>query len=231
MKLFPRLKLSPRLIKFAYRFVDLESVSETASPDERIIEYSFIIEKLASTTKGKVLDVGCTARINCLPATLASLGWQVWGIDMREFKFNHTNFKFVFGDIRETDFPDNFFDAVYAVSTLEHIGLNGRYGVTNEDPKGDAKAATEIARILRPDGVLLCTLPYAREVKIIRRLQKIYDKSSLDRLFSNWTRRDERWYYQKDDSYWTLLSEEDALKVENPGGNSAVVLLELSHVK
>ena len=37
MNLFPRLKLSPKLLRFAYRFIDVEAVAETTSPDERII--------------------------------------------------------------------------------------------------------------------------------------------------------------------------------------------------
>ncbi|GAI40803.1 unnamed protein product, partial [marine sediment metagenome] len=104
-----KFKLSPKLIRFAYRFFDVEASSEAAPPDERIIEYSFVIQKLDSLPRGKVLDVGCTARLNYLPAALASLSWEVWGIDLREFKFRHPNFHFVLGDIRNTNFPDNFF--------------------------------------------------------------------------------------------------------------------------
>ena len=76
-----------------------------------MIEYSFVIGKLVSRDKGKVLDVGCVARLNPLPATLASIGWEVYGIDMRQFKFRFPNFHFVPGDITSTDFPDGFFDA------------------------------------------------------------------------------------------------------------------------
>jgi SAM-dependent methyltransferase len=231
MNLFPKVKLNPKLVRFAYRFIDVEASAETAPPDERIIEYSFVIGKLASIPVGQVLDVGCTARLNYLPAALASLGWDVWGIDRREFKFKHPNFHLVLEDVRKTSFPDNFFDAVYAISTLEHIGLSGRYGVTKEDTEGDAKTITEIARILRPGGILLCTVPYAREAKIIKSLQRIYDKLSLDRLFNNWTKNDEIWYYRGDDGYWIPLPGKDATKVANPDGESAVVLLELLPIK
>ena len=227
MKLFSKLKLTPKLIRLAYRFIDVEASAETAPPDERIIEYAFVIEKLASIPIGKVLDVGCTARLNYLPPALASLGWEVWGIDLREFKFKHPNFHLVLGDIRKTDFPDNYFDAVYAVSTIEHIGLSGRYGVTKEDPEGDTKTIKEIARILRPGGILLCTVPYGREARIIKSLQRIYDKPSLERLFYNWTKKDEVWYCREDDGCWTPLSDKDAVKVENPDGESALALLEL----
>ena len=228
MSILPKLKLSPRVIRFAYRFFDVEASAETAPPDGRIIEYSFIIQKLAQAPRGKVLDVGCTARLNHLPATLTSLSWQVWGIDLRTFKFKHPNFHFVSGDIWNTDFPDNFFDAVIAVSTLEHIGLSGRYGITKEDAEGDVRALREIARILRPDGILLCTVPYGKEARVIKYLQRIYNKSSLERLFRNWTWKDEVYYCRDDDGYWVSMPEEDVVKVEDPSGNSTLALLELS---
>lgn len=228
MKLFPKLKLSPRLIRLAYHFFDVEASEEAAPPYRQIIEYSFIIQKLDSMKRGKVLDVGCTARVNYLPAALAWLGWEVWGIDLRGFKFRHPNFHFVSGDLRNTNFPDNFFDVVYAAFTLQHLGLSGRYGVTEEDPEGDVKAVREIARILRPNGILLCTLPYGREAKIVKPLHRIYDKSSLERLFRGWVRKDELYYCLDSDGYWTPIPVENAVKVDNPDKESVLVLLELS---
>jgi SAM-dependent methyltransferase len=229
--LLPKLKLTPRLVRLAYRFIDVEASAEAAPPDGRIIEYAFAIEKLIVLGAGKTLDVGCTARLNYLPPTLCSLGWEVWGIDLREFKFRHSNFHFVLGDIRKTDFPDNFFDAVYAVSTLEHIGLSGRYGITKKDTGGDARAVEETARILRPGGRLICTVPWGRQARIISPLQRIYDQPGLESLFEHWVKKDERWYGQGDDGCWTALSHQDALKVENPQGDTALALLELTPLK
>jgi ubiquinone/menaquinone biosynthesis C-methylase UbiE len=123
MKLLPKLKLSPRLARIAYRFVDLDA--ESSSIDGRVIEYSFVISRLAAAQKGKVLDVGCTDSGNMATLMLASLGWEVYGIDNRDWKFEHANFQFTQGDIRNTPFSDEFFDYVYAISTLEHIGLKG----------------------------------------------------------------------------------------------------------
>ncbi len=230
MSLLPKLRLSPRLVRWAYRFVDLEASAEPASPDQRLIEYAFVIGKLHSRPPGRVLDVGCTSSLNCLPAVLASIGWEVRGIDFREFKYRHANFEFTLGDFRHTGFPDNSFDAVYAVSTLEHVGLSGRYGLIEEDPEGDIRTVEEMGRILRPGGSLLCTLPYAREARILRPLQRIYDQSSLDRLFSGWTLQDQAYFARGDSGYWSLLSENEATEVENPDGSAAVALLELSRV-
>jgi len=215
-----KLKLGPRLIKFAYRFFDVEASAETAVADGRMIEYAFVIQKLSLLPKGKVLDVGCTARLNYLPASLAALGWEVWGIDLREFKFKHPNFHMVLEDIRNTSFADSLFDAVYAVSTLEHLGLSGRYGVTQEDLEGDVKALKEIGRILRPGGTLLCTVPFGREAKVIKPLQRVYDRLSLERLFRDWLKKDEVYYYQNSDGWWLPISRENVVLMGNPTGDS-----------
>lgn len=205
--------------------VDVEASEEASPPDGRMIEYSFVIGKLASPVKGRVLDVGCTARLNFLPATLASIGWEVYGIDMRQFKFKFPNFHFVLGDITKTDFPDNFFHAVYAVSALEHIGLSGRYGVSKGDPEGDAKAVREIRRILRRGGRFLVTLPYGKE-KRQTTLNRVYDEDSLEELFSDWEIKDMVFYSQDSEGFWIPVAEE---KIQRMGKDEeAIALLELT---
>jgi SAM-dependent methyltransferase len=114
--------------------------------NERIVDYSFVHQNIGLDGKGRILDVGCHG--SKLVIELASLGYETYSIDGIEYPLQHPNFTFVQGDICKTPFPDDFFDAVTAVSTIEHIGL-GRY----EDPtysNGDKKAVKEIKRILKP---------------------------------------------------------------------------------
>ena len=225
---FPKLKLSASLLRVAYRFIDVEASGEAAPPDGRMIEYSFVIRKLASLEKGKVLDVGCTARLNFLPAALASIGWEVYGVDMRQFKFRFPNFHFVLGDITNTDFPDNFFDAVCAVSTLEHIGLSGRYGISTHDPEGDVKALREMRRILRGGGRLLVTLPCGKE-KRQTTLNRVYSRDSLEKLFSKWEIKDKVFYTQDNEGFWVPVAEEKVWEMER--NKEAIALLELCKSK
>jgi len=222
---FPKIKLSPGLLSFAYRFVDVEASGEAATPDGRMIEYSFVIGKLALLEKGRVLDVGCVARLNFLPATLISIGWEVYGIDMRQFKFRSPNFHFVLGDITRTDFPDSFFDAIYAVSTLEHIGLAGRYGISKYDQEGDATALREMRRILRSGGTLLLTLPYGNE-KRQTTLNRLYDRDSLEELLADWEIKDRILYAQDNEGFWTTLVEEKGWRLDR--NKEAIALLELN---
>ncbi|MCL0092286.1 class I SAM-dependent methyltransferase [Dehalococcoidia bacterium] len=224
MRLF-KVRLPGKVIKLASRFIDIEASGETALPDARVIEYSFIIGRLSQMKPGKVLDVGCAARLNFLPAALASLGWQVWGIDRRKWKFEFPNFHFVQGDIRETVFPDNFFDCIYAVSTLEHIGLSGRYGITEDDERGDFKAVKEISRILR--GRFLVTLPYGENYRLIKPQKRVYDRQRVEDLFHEWEVNDKIFYIQDNQGYWIPISEEQVCTLKE--GKEVVALLDFKN--
>lgn len=230
MRILPRLKLPPKLIKFAYRFVDIEASGEIDRPVTRVIEYSWAIQKLGLAQGKKVLDIGCTSRWNILPATLAGLGWEVYGIDIRQMKFRHPNFHFVGEDIKHTSFPDNFFDSACAISTIEHIGLGGRFGVNKNDPQGDVEAVSEVRRIIRPAGNFLVTVPYGKRT-IIRPLHKVYDKAWLKELFADWKIKNEIYYAYSEEGYWEIVPEEVAALVDNKSGEEAVALLELLPLK
>src|SRR4030042_6857696 len=118
-----KIKLTDNIIKLAYKFIDVEASAKTAFVDERMIEYSFVLSRVLMNTIKimKILDVGCTAKINPIPATLCELGHKVFGIDKRQFGYRHPNFQFVDGDIICTGFPSEFFNCISAISVLEHI--------------------------------------------------------------------------------------------------------------
>ena len=237
MKLLPKLKLSPRLARTAYatlqrigyHFVDLDF--ESSFLDSRVIEYSFVISRLVGRQRGRALDVGCTDSGNMVPLILVSLGWEVYGIDIREFRFEHPSFHFTHGDIRNTSFADDFFDYVCAVSTLEHIGVRGRYSVIKEEPEpeGDIKAVSEIARIVRPGGTFLITIPYGKR-QLVKPLQRVYDESSLQKLFPQWEIREETYCILKD-GYYVTTSKEIAEQQDYLKGERALALLEFTPLK
>lgn len=226
---FPLMRVSkiiyPKFLKVASWFTNLETGG--CSLNARVIEYSFVILKLEKQKKGKVLDVGCTSGNNIVPFMLTLLGWEVYGMDVRRLKFKHPNFHFVQGDIRKTTFPDDFFDCVCAISTLEHIGLKGRYSVTEEDLEGDIKAVNEIKRILRPEGHFLITLPYGKG-RLIKPLHRIYDKVKLQKLFSSWKIEGGDYLIHNSSGYWINVSEEEAGKKDYLKGERALALLELT---
>jgi len=196
--------LKPRKLKELERY-------ET-SP--RIIEYPFIFENVSKLSQGKVLDVGCFGSF--LVTELAALGFEMYGIDFRLYKVKYPDVTLVRGNICKVPYRDACFDAVIAVSTVEHIGIKEPYGDLY-DPKGDQKAMKEMIRILKPDGRLLVTVPYGIRTQ---KWYRSYKDASLRELISG-LRVNIIKYFAIKDGYWIPVSKIDAEK------SRAIVLLAL----
>jgi SAM-dependent methyltransferase len=191
---------------------------------DRAVEYSFVLQNLECPPKGKILDVGCLSSV--LPFILISLGYDTYGIDIRKCPLQYPNFKFFSRDIRYTEFPNEYFDRIIAVSTLEHVGLSGRYG-SDEDPSGDIKAINEMTRILKPDGRILITVPYGKAYKRTPDY-RIYDYSRLKELLGNLRIEKVEYYKYASDSdgfcWWRPASHSEVMQSV---GYHAIIALKL----
>jgi SAM-dependent methyltransferase len=227
-----RPRLSLETLRLLYRgavgiaglVVDLDAVSG-ALLNSRIVEYPYVIERLHGLAPGRALDVGATDSGNFLAPALVAMGWEVWGIDMRPFRLDLAGFHSVMGDIRTTSFADGFFDVAYCVSTIEHVGLSGRYGVRVEDKDGDITAASEIRRIVRADGRFILTIPYGSG-GIVKPAERIYDKARLDRLTQGWKIVHRRFHHLDEEGHWHEVDEAEAARTRTPGGVT-IALLEM----
>ena len=130
---------------------------------ERCIEIPWALSLYAG--EPVVLDVGYAhAEDRYLEALLSLRIPHLHGIDLVTKNVGgiipHTM------DIRKTTFPDNFFDMVLCLSTLEHIGRDvSRYTQTAGEFRqdGDLEALREIVRITKDRGKIVLTVPYGRE--------------------------------------------------------------------
>lgn len=174
---------------------------------DKVIERAFVLSRLRDD-KGKVLDVGCAAEENCVPVALALLGYEAFGIDIRDFRVKIHNFHFVRGDIRNSCFLDNCFDYICAISTIEHIGVGTIYG-SNIEPDGDRKAMNEIWRLLRPEGHVFLSVPFG-QATVVPGFQRIYDRSGLHSL-TEFFLVEEMWFFGRaKDGWFQEIPEEQA---------------------
>ena len=196
------------------------------APSDRYIEYPFAIRNLPAAP-AKILDVGSASTF--FPLLLASFGYQTHAVDIRKYsilnRLSYENFTFHQGNIIKTSFPDNHFDAITAISTIEHIGFSGRYG-NIEDLSADKKALAEMKRILRPGGLLILTIPFGM-AKVLRPFSKIYDAAIIKELIEGLLVEKEEYYLQDSRDDWYACSKEEAGLIEPTIYKSALCLLRL----
>jgi len=150
--------------------------TEPMRPTDRYIEYPWVIEAL-SRYPINILDVGCSGSM--LPLMMCAIGHKVMGVDIRPYPMDNPNFLFQQIDVEKLLF-DSHFHIVTAVSTVEHMGLNHRYGIV-EDAEKDLRAIEAMHQVLLPSGVLLMTVPFGEEYEVTKN-HRIYNSHMLDLL-------------------------------------------------
>ncbi len=147
------------LATFLYASKNLRQKHTFLEVNERIIEIPWVFSHLNFLKGGKVLDVGWLE--SSVPLSLATAGFAVTGIDIRKGEISHPNLTPLQADICNSGLPNNKFDTVIMLSTMEHIGLDTLYGKAGKDTS-DQKAIDECLRVLKPKGKLLITTPIGK---------------------------------------------------------------------
>jgi ubiquinone/menaquinone biosynthesis C-methylase UbiE len=123
--------------------------------------------ELLDVPPGELLDVGMGTGRLC--AELDRAGWRVSGVDLSPAmvaaarrRLPHLAERLVEGPIERLPFDDASFDAVTATGVLEYA---------TEDLPGAAK---ELARVLRPDGVVVVSFPRQQSPGLLWRSKVLY---------------------------------------------------------
>jgi SAM-dependent methyltransferase len=171
---------------------------------ERILESIFVHTRLPSPP-ARVLDLGCAESTNALE--IASLGYQVTGVDLRELPLTHPSLAMVKADMARLPLADDSFDVAVSLSTIEHVGLDW-YG---QSPQGcsDLRAADEVLRVLRPGGRFILTVPFGQ--KDTTDLQRIYDQDSLGQLLGRF-RVVETMYGYREKLAWSVTNDVEQVR-------------------
>jgi SAM-dependent methyltransferase len=186
--------------------------------NERIVEGPFVLGRIEGN---RILDVGSSESL--LPLELASLGFNVVALDVREYPVSHPGMTVSKEDIRGTSFPADSLDTVIALSTIEHIGL-GFYG-DPMGPDGDRQAITEIHRILKPGGRFLLTVPFGKAATAEG--HRVYDSARLRGLLTEFEIEEFLCCIRDHSTCWRRAEIPEAEMVDSTAFAQSVALLSL----
>lgn len=175
---------------------------------DRDIEWTWALAQV-HRGPGRVLDFGSGNSNLALGAVFA--GNETTAIDLLEedYPFRNHGIEYIRGDINAVDFEPGSFDQIINCSTIEHVGLAGRYD-SPEDPDGDLTAMARLAGLLKPAGTMVLTLPVGRDA-VFPPLHRVYGEQRLPLLLEHWTVQTERFWAKPSSNLFEPVSREHAI--------------------
>jgi SAM-dependent methyltransferase len=156
--------------------VYLEERYEAGDHPESFIDHecAFASRHIARERPTRTLDVGSYRHF--ILGLLAHA--RVTTIDVRARSPISENEEVVTSDAKRLALPDGAFDVIVSLCALEHFGL-GRYG-DDIDFDADRAAMAEMARVLRPGGLLVfSTTITAGPPQVVYNAHRIYDHGTI----------------------------------------------------
>jgi SAM-dependent methyltransferase len=207
------LKLEPFMQRLYFK---LRYISSPNLRGDRDVEFSWVAANLP-LGPGKALDFGCG--VSYLAFIAARKGFDTIAIDLLpvHWFYNLPNLHFIQGDIFISEFEADSFDVIINCSSIEHVGLVGRYSVVQKRPDGDIEAMDMMARLLKPGGTMLLTIPVGRDA-VFAPLHRVYGENRMSKLLASYVIEKEE-YWEKDEfNKWQLVEKRKAIDSEPKQG-------------
>jgi SAM-dependent methyltransferase len=215
----PRVNVSLNLPEPLYRTLQrikylgkpLPKLPQRNLDGERDIEWSWVSANIPNG-KGRALDFGPGG--SYLSLTLAHKGYDVTAVDLMPIQWYHhlPNVNLIQGDLLQLPLEDASFDVIVVCSTVEHVGIAGRYNITQYEADGDLAAMKKLHRLLKVDGTMLLTCPVGRDA-VFPPLHRVYG-SRLPRLLEGYRVEHEEFWIKNEANCWIPCNKQTALAFE-----------------
>jgi hypothetical protein len=195
-----------RIVRFGERFD--ESAGLTLSGD-RDLEWSWVIAQATVGSK-RALDFG--PGNSKTPIALSFISDEVVAFDLNkpEIPYGVNNIGHVVGDITAPPPDLGKFDLILNCSTIEHVGLPGRYGST-EVTDGDLIGMRNLSNMLTDKGKMILTIPIGVDGVFLPN-HRVYGSKRLPKLLEGYKIETER-YFEKTElkRFWAETTKSQAL--------------------
>lgn len=176
---------------------------------DREVEWSWIASQIP-VGPGEALDFGPGG--SYLGLIAAQGGFNVTALDLEPSKqyYLHPHINFIQGDISNVSLPEDYFDLVINCSTVEHVGLAGRYKVKVSRCDGDLEAMSRLKKLMKPNSVMLLTVPVGQDA-VFAPFHRVYGIYRLPRLLEGYIIEKEIYWLKNAQNKWVLCPKENAL--------------------
>lgn len=175
---------------------------------DRRIEWGFVQDRLRGCAGCTLLDLGPGSQAR-LTQFAISKGYYVTAIDLCPISFSHPRLTFIQGDFFEVAIG-GLFDCILNVSSVEHFGLSGRYGVTKDDSNADIKAMRELHRLMKPQGIMFFTIPVGHDT-VVYPLHRVYGEKRLPLLLDGYRVVEQQFWAKTTSDKYEQVEKEFAL--------------------
>jgi SAM-dependent methyltransferase len=133
-------------------------------------------------------------------------------MDLQDIEYSMDRVTFIHGDVATVPLPFETFDLIIACSSIEHIGIEGRYGSTKL-VDGDLAVMRRLAHSLAPQGRLVLTVPVGRDA-VFKPVHRVYGETRLPMLLRGYSVLCEEYWAKEVDNRWHCCSAVRALQVQ-----------------
>jgi len=184
--------------------------------DERAVELPWLLSRI-DEKQCLMLDAGSALnfpvilnhpKINSKKLFISTLAYE--GSASTELGISY-----IYEDLRQTCFRENFFDIIACISTIEHIGLDNTFLYTGDNTKneqncGDYLSFLDVMRSrLKPGGKLFVSFPFGKACN--HGWFQVFDAVMVDKLIIRFQPADFKetiFYYSND--CWHISTREEA---------------------
>lgn len=188
--------------------------------DDRVVEYPWLLSRFPQEKRKKLLDAGSTLNFKDIleHEVLKNKKITIVNLNPESNCFWQRGVSYIFEDLRNLPFKDNYFDYITCISTLEHIGMDNILYTSDLRYKEEKifdfeKMVLELKRVLKKGGTLFITVPFGKYQNFGWFQQ--FDSKPVNRILEVFKPKERQInYYQYTKEGWNISDEKSSKNAE-----------------